>query len=295
MMEYFPSMILLDQQARRNEMETLISWSGDRSRGVAEALREWLPYVLQRVKPWMSAKDIYAGTRWAAELGTRLAQINFGIVCVTQENSNAPWVLFEAGALAKSLEVGHVVPVLFEMKSTDLEGPLSQFQAVEVNDEGMRSLILSLNQALPEEHRMTDERTRNTFEAWWPKLKKDVDEIPTQVPLSAMKPARSERELLEELLDISRRMAGTGELKELPTISDMEAALATQREMLNRKESGIELAEFAAERGGPVETNAPLRSIREAMSDTLHEQELYDAAILALKAIKNWRPIHDWR
>jgi hypothetical protein len=110
-----------------------------------------------------------------------------------------------------------------------------------------------------------------------------------------MKPARSERELLEELLEISRRIAGTGEFKELPTISDMVAALATQREMLGRKESGIQAAEVAAERGGLGETDPHLLSIREAMSEAWHEQELYDAAILALQAIGNWRPRHNWR
>ena len=78
-------------------MEILISWSGERSQSLARALREWLPGVLQRIAPWMSDMDIYSGSRWADELGTRLAKSNFGIDCVTPENSNAPWILFEAG------------------------------------------------------------------------------------------------------------------------------------------------------------------------------------------------------
>jgi hypothetical protein len=275
-------------------METLISWSGKRSQSLAIALREWLPYVLQRVEPWMSAKDIYVGTRWAAELGTHLEKINYGIVCVTSENSNAPWVLFEAGTLAKSLDFDRIVPVFLGMKSTDLKGPLSQFQGVETNKEGMKSLILSLNRALPDKDRMTDEQAGKTFETWWPELEKRIKEIPVEAVVSAMEPARSDRQLLEEILEISRRLGGTGEFKEPPTISEMITVLVKQREMLDRKESGIQAAEVAAERG-LSDSDPYLLSIREAMSDTWHEQELYDGAIKALKAIENWRPRHNWR
>jgi hypothetical protein len=40
-----------------------LTWSGPRSRQVAEALKKWLPGVVQQCQPWMS-KDIAAGKRW---------------------------------------------------------------------------------------------------------------------------------------------------------------------------------------------------------------------------------------
>jgi len=39
-------------------MKVFISWSGQRSAAVADALRYWLPKVIQALEPWMSADDI---------------------------------------------------------------------------------------------------------------------------------------------------------------------------------------------------------------------------------------------
>ena len=42
-------------------MRVFISWSGERSKVLAQALKEWLPLVLHNVEPWMSEVDIAAG------------------------------------------------------------------------------------------------------------------------------------------------------------------------------------------------------------------------------------------
>jgi len=65
-------------------VKVFISWSGTKSRDVALALREWLPLVMNSVEPFVSAKDIYAGTRWQLEISAQLEATNFGIVCVTR-------------------------------------------------------------------------------------------------------------------------------------------------------------------------------------------------------------------
>jgi hypothetical protein len=84
-------------------MKVFISWSGERSQALAQALRDWLPLVLHYVEPWLSQSDIEPGERWASEVSKELEVSNFGIICVTKENTESPWILFEAGALAKSL------------------------------------------------------------------------------------------------------------------------------------------------------------------------------------------------
>ena len=80
-----------------------ISWSGDVSKRVAQALDKWLPEVVEGIEPWISTQDISAGVRWGSEIARQLERINFGIICLTPDNLQAPWILFEAGALAKPL------------------------------------------------------------------------------------------------------------------------------------------------------------------------------------------------
>jgi TIR domain len=82
-------------------MKVFISWSGSKSQAVALALRGWLRGVINSLEPFVSATDIDAGTRWQSEIASQLDVSNFGIVCVTKENQAAPWLNFEAGALAK--------------------------------------------------------------------------------------------------------------------------------------------------------------------------------------------------
>ena len=94
-------------------MKVFISWSKKRSRAFAEALRDWLPEVIQDCKPWMSSKDIDLGQRWSSEIASQLNEARLGVLCVTPENLGSVWLAFEAGALSKSVAEGRVIPYLF--------------------------------------------------------------------------------------------------------------------------------------------------------------------------------------
>src|SRR4029078_7974867 len=110
-------------------MKIFISWSGERSQDLAEALREWLPMVLHYVAPWLSHSDIAAGERWADKVAKELEASKLGIICVTRENVGSPWILFEAGALTKFVQEARVIPLLLDIEFKDITGPLAQFQA----------------------------------------------------------------------------------------------------------------------------------------------------------------------
>jgi hypothetical protein len=132
---------------RSERMRIFISWSREPSRTVAEALRDWLPDVIQTLDPWMSSMDIPAGARWNTEIAEALAPTKIGILCVTQENQQEPWVLFEAGALAKTVKDALVCPYLIQMHAADLkEGPLTQFQVKLADRKGTFELLSTINQ-----------------------------------------------------------------------------------------------------------------------------------------------------
>jgi hypothetical protein len=182
-------------------MKVFLSWSGELSRSVAEALREWIPNVLQAVDPWISSEDIDKGARWSSDIAGELNKTKFGIICVTPDNLEAPWLNFEAGALSKTLDKTFVCPYLFGLKPSDLRGPLVQFQACLSQKEDTRRLIGTLNAALEKEG-LSDRQLDKTFEVWWPELEKQLDKLGSTK--AAPKARRSEREILEEILALVR-------------------------------------------------------------------------------------------
>jgi hypothetical protein len=183
-------------------MKLFISWSGERSKALAEALRDWIPLVLHYARPWLSEYDIEAGVRWGDAVAAELEATNFGIICVTRDNVSAPWVLFEAGALAKSLQGSKVIPLLLDLDLSDLIGPLGQFQAKKVDKDGIEEVIRSINQSVADP--VPPERTAQLFEALWPKLEEQIDEIPEDE--SDFGPTRSQQEVLEELVGSVRAL-----------------------------------------------------------------------------------------
>jgi len=179
-----------------SETKVFISWSGERSRELAQALHGWIPLVLHNVEPWLSEADIEAGERWAEVVAKELSDSNFGIICVTRENVASPWILFEAGALAKTMQGSRVIPLLLDLEFTDITGPLAQFQAKKVVKEGVNEVMHSINQAA--NFVVPEPRAKQLFDALWPELEKKVEAIPAEAP--ATKHPRPQHEVLEELV-----------------------------------------------------------------------------------------------
>lgn len=177
-------------------MRVFISWSGDRSKGLAQALKDWLPLVLHYVEPWMSEASIDAGQRWGIAVAKELEASNYGIICVTRENLNAPWVLFEAGALAKSLADSQVIPLLLDLDFKDISGPLAQFQAKKAEKDGIEEVVHSINKAA--NHPVPEDRAKSLFDALWPQLEAKFAAIPK--PTTTAKPKRPTDEVMEELV-----------------------------------------------------------------------------------------------
>jgi hypothetical protein len=143
-----------------------ISWSGEVSKAVAEALYDWLPMVIQSIEPWMSSTDIDKGVRWSSELSRKLESIQVGIICLTRDNLNSKWIHYESGALSKSVNDAYVCPYLFGISESDINGPLSQFQATSFDMSDTKKLITTINTALGEEGIAVD-KLEISFNKWW--------------------------------------------------------------------------------------------------------------------------------
>ncbi len=201
------NMVVTPYQRKGNAyMKVFISWSGDLSHKVVCAFRDWLPAVIQSVHPYVSSEDIDKGTRWSTDIAKELDQSSYGVICVTRDNVNAPWVSFEAGALSKIVDKSNVSPFLFNIKRSDVQGPLLQFQSTIYEPEDVFKLIKSINKRIDDGHQLADDQLRRAFDVWWPQLDSSLSAIPN-APVTVKPDQREDKTsaIIEELLELARR------------------------------------------------------------------------------------------
>jgi hypothetical protein len=187
-------------------MKVFLSWSGKLSHRIACELRDWLPSVVQSIKPYVSSEDIDKGARWSSDIAKELEQSTYGILCVTKDNIDASWLNFEAGALSKTIDKSFVSPFLFNLKRSDVRGPLLQFQSTVFEKEDVRKLLESINSRAPETERLDLAVLKRGFEVWWPHLETALQKtLKTDQESEPKKQTTSKQEMmLEEILDLSR-------------------------------------------------------------------------------------------
>jgi hypothetical protein len=99
--------------------------------------------MFDHIDPWASVTDIDAGARGFDEIKERLDVSGFGIIVITTENMEKPWLNFEAGALSKTLDAdpNKVVPLLVNFDDVlQLTTPVNQFQAaLQIDRQGHRT------------------------------------------------------------------------------------------------------------------------------------------------------------
>lgn len=158
-----------------NRLRVFISWSGPRSKQIATALHAWIADVFYDIDVWMSEHDIEAGERWGNILSKELESTDFGILCLTPENIREPWLLFEAGSLAKRVTGSKVVPYCFGLAAKDIESPLNQFQGVNSDSHGTHKLMKSINVA--KQQPLPPDRLQRSFDRWWPELQRQIKNL----------------------------------------------------------------------------------------------------------------------
>jgi hypothetical protein len=191
-------------------MKIFLSWSGPRSRSLAEALRDRIPQVIQAVEPWMSP-DIEKGRRWNSEISNQLEESRVGIICLTKENLESPWLCFEAGALSKTNDA-NTCTLLLDIRPADVDPPLGTFQHTLAEKEDVRKLMHTINTAMGKEEKpLTVELLNKVFDRLWPDLEAELETIAKASAPTASAPPRSDSEILAEILDIVRSQQRTEE------------------------------------------------------------------------------------
>ena len=157
-------------------MKILLVWSGIRSKETAEILSKWLPQVIQAVEPFLLS-DVEKGVRWRAWISDKLKDLKVAIICLTKENQNEPWVLFETGVLSSSGV--HVYPFFLDLESPNVEHPLTQFQHTLPNKQDIWRLMDAINRRLEDanERPLSDWILSRAFENSWSYLKERLQEI----------------------------------------------------------------------------------------------------------------------
>lgn len=224
-------------------MKVFLSWSGEQSHKVAVVFRDWFPSVIQSLVPYVSSEDIDKGARWSTDIAKELEDSTFGILCVTKENLTAPWLTFEAGALSKTMDKSFVSPFLFNIKRSEVDGPILQFQSTIFEKEDIKKLLKALNKACGEEE-LTDERLNKAFEVWYPTLEKELNKI--QPSTKKDEPEKKlleihDNEILEEILELSRlnqKLLRNPDSSNAKQIDQMRMILIELRERLSHDERG---------------------------------------------------------
>ncbi|NVZ36572.1 toll/interleukin-1 receptor domain-containing protein [Pseudomonas sp. 21615526] len=187
-------------------MKVFVSWSGQRSKAVAELISDWIKCVLQASHPWISTRDIDKGAIWFSEISDQLKDTAAGIVCLTHENKDKPWILFETGALAKGLNTNRVCTFLIDLLPSDIEDPLAQFNHTQPDKTSMWGLICSLNGCL-ETQRLEEKILRQVFDTYWPQFEQKFAKALKDTPPTEVAEPRSEESILTEILKHTRSLS----------------------------------------------------------------------------------------
>ena len=125
---------------------------------------------------YVSSEDIDKGARWSTDIANESYDSKFWILCVTRENISEPWLSFEAGALSMCMENAYVSPFLFDIKQSEVDGPILQFQSTTFKKNDPKELVATLNKACDQD-RLTEEILNKAFEVWYPTLP-GISEVP---------------------------------------------------------------------------------------------------------------------
>lgn len=160
-------------------MDVYISWSGEDSKVVASSLKIVIEefYSDQDVTVFVSESDIDAGKDWYQVIKQELNACKIGILCLTPLNADAPWLCFEAGAMAMTYEKEGVIPLLLmgNAGKPPAESPLSALNYVQWSHDGFCRILRAVAKVCG--IRKGNKVIKNSSKGYFEEVDKCVEEI----------------------------------------------------------------------------------------------------------------------
>lgn len=183
-------------------MKVFLSWSGTYSRTHADIFREWIALIFPDIDFFISSQDIDMGERGIEKIEQNLSMYEFGVIFVSRESLNAPWLYYEAGALSRELKDARrrVAPLLIDCSISEIANtPLSFYQGCVLNREGVERICNSINQILARPR--TENVLGKSLDAFWPDFAARLERI--EKP-SEKKPRITNDLIIREIYDLKK-------------------------------------------------------------------------------------------
>ena len=177
--------------------------------------------------------------------------------CLTKDNLKAPWLAYEAGALA-SHDKAKVATFLYGVSAADVAPPLGLFQAtLSSSKKDVLLLVKTMNNRLPTV--LPESRLQKAFDTHWPSLESQLASIPASEARQPTKPQQDSQSILNEILAVVRRIEkdGSGRVDgfipsssqsfafNIPTGSGANLGLLSEMPVANSEASNAEFNKLA--------------------------------------------------
>jgi hypothetical protein len=185
----------------KDKFLVFISWSDSPAKEIAIKLKRLLEDILiinPGIDFFCSDTGIGPGARGRDVIEEKLAKADFGILILTENNTRNPWLMYEAGAIAKHkiinvqdsegnyytvIEKNRVCPIYFARKNSDFKdftSPIFEEQRIKYRDGEERFLNLLLSIYEVKYGRLTPDRNevlKKELNNRWKDFSQAIDEI----------------------------------------------------------------------------------------------------------------------
>lgn len=104
-----------------------------------------------------------------------LKDAGYGLLCVTRDSVQSPWLLFEAGMMSSTPSIPVRMALSFGVSPSELLGPLRQFQSFSSDREGIYRLVCELNNYSATG--ISLDTLNSLFDTMYPALQRDFNKL----------------------------------------------------------------------------------------------------------------------